>query len=226
MGRRIGGAGGGSDKGGVSGAAVVVAVAGVLAVGGAGFAGLEGATVSSGGAAESLTGPNLAVRKAEGQKSARKGEAKQAWQKMGMRELKKTVKQDISCLAHSHGKVREFFLRTPCTSLDRILLAVGDGQGNTMLVSVVWVGFRTKTQAADFKRVEDVPGSGDITPLGASLLTMTEIRFTGNHYKPRLDGKTLVIAETETATGHFGEDVLDAVADVAVYLPDVERAKR
>lgn len=226
MGRRIGGAGGGSDPGGISGSVVAVAVAGLLAVGGVGAAGLGGATASSGGAAESLTGPNLSARKADGQKSARKGEAKQTWQKMGMRELKKTVKQDLTCLEHSHGKVREFFLRTPCTSLDRILFAVGDGQGNTMLVSVVWVGFRTKAQAAEFKRVEDISGSGDITPLGAPLLGMADIRFTANHYKARPDGKTIVIAETETATGHFDNEVLDAVADVAVFLPDVEHAKR
>jgi hypothetical protein len=68
MGRRIGGAGGGSDPGGISGAAVAVAVAGVIAVGGAGTAGLEGAAA---GSSESLTGPNLTPRKTEDQKSAR-----------------------------------------------------------------------------------------------------------------------------------------------------------
>jgi hypothetical protein len=226
MGRRIGGAGGGSDPGGgISGPVVVAAVAGVVALGGAGVAGLEGDAAST-GAGESLSGQNLSTRKAEGQKSARKGNSRQAWERMGMRELKKFAKQDLTCVAYSHGQVREFFLHTPCTSLDRIVFAIEDGHGNSLLVSVEWVGFRTKTQATAFKKVEDTPDSGDITPLGGSLLATADVHFSGNHYKSRLDGKTMVIAETETAAGKFSNTVLDAVADVAVYLPDIEHAKR
>lgn len=173
-----------------------------------------------------MGGPDLSVRRAEGQKSARRGDSKQAWERMGMRELKKAVKQDLSCVARSHGQVREFFVRTPCASLDRIVFAVSDGRGSSMLVSVAWVGFHTKAQAAEFRKVEDTPNSGDVTPLGGSLLSLADVRFSGNHYRSRPDGKTVVIAETETASGQFGNATLDAVADVAVYLPDVEHAKR
>jgi hypothetical protein len=224
MARRIGGAGGGSDPGGgISGGVLAIAVAGALALGGVGAGGLTGGTAVTG---ESPGGPDLSVRNAEGRKSARKGDSRQAWERMGMRELRKVAKQDLTCVEHSRGRVREYFLRAPCTSLDRIVFAVGDGHGDSMFVSVEWVGFRTKTQAAEFKKVEDAPDSGDIVPLGGSLLTMADVHFSGNHYKSRLDGKTVVIAETETAVGQFGDTVLDTVADVAVYLPDVEHAKR
>jgi hypothetical protein len=136
-----------------------------------------------------------------------------------MRTLKKTFKRDLKCVAASTDRVREFFLRTPCTSLDRILFAVGDGKGNSAVISVAWVGFRNRSDADAFERVETIQGSGDITPLAGALLNLADVRFTGHHYQPRRDGTTMVIAETESAAGYVGSDVLDALAEVAVWLP-------
>jgi hypothetical protein len=113
--------------------------------------------------------------------------------------------------------VREFFVRAPCTSLDRMLF--GDGDGNGVVVFVAWVGFRTSGHAQEFKRLDDVYGSGNITPLGGALLDMADIHFTGQHYRSRADGKTIVIAEAEPGAGHLSDELLDAVADVAAELP-------
>ncbi|HEX7306524.1 hypothetical protein [Lentzea sp.] len=60
---------------------------------------------------------------------------------------------------------------------------------------------------------------GDITPLATPLLDLADIRFTGLHHQSRSDGSTVVIAETESASGQVSGDVLDAMADVASWLP-------
>jgi hypothetical protein len=220
MARRIGGAGGGSDPGKGNGAKTLVAAAAftLVVVGGTTGAISLGGTSGSGGTTNSAS-PDLNTRTNEGKKSAKNGKADEAWSRMGLRTLKRAIKRDIKCVAASTDRVREFFLRTPCTSLDRILFAVGDGRGNSAVISIAWVGFRNRGDGDAFERVEKVQGSGDISPLGGALIDLAHIRFTGRHFQSRRDGNTIVIAETESAAGRVNDDVLDALADVAAWLP-------
>ena len=211
--RRIGGKGGGSDpgpgKGGKGGGFVAAAVlVGAVAVAG-------GSLPPSGRPGAAPSGKNISAAK----NGARKGDADQAWRRMGMRTLKKKAKQDLTCVASSFGQVRGFLVRHPCRSLERVLFAIGDDRGNVVVVSVAWVGFRTRRDAREFQRLEDVHGTGDITPLAGALLDLADIRFTGRHYRSRPAGSTTVVAETEPATGRVGEEMLGALADVAVLLP-------
>ncbi|GHH35575.1 hypothetical protein [Lentzea cavernae] len=207
--------------GGKKGAGVVVAGALALTV----AAGTGGVTTIGGlGTAEVGSGGSslrLGPRKAEGQKTARKGDAEGAWQRMGMRQLKRTARQQAECVAVSFGEVREFFTRNRCTSLDRVLFAVADGAGNTAVISVVWVGLASDSDARRFQSVMNRHGSGDITPLGSHLLDMAEIHFTGLRYGSDRDGRTVTVAEAETASGQVDDDTLDALAEVAAHLPRV-----
>ncbi|AHH99874.1 hypothetical protein [Kutzneria albida] len=217
--RRIGGAGGGSDPGpGKSGGAAVAAVvlAGAMAAAGGG-ATLGGAssTVSS---IDSATGRNLNAKKADAKSSARRGDAEDAWRRLSMRTIKKVLKEELACVTHSFGQVRDFFVRTPCRALDEAVFAIGD-EGSAVIVSVAWVGFRNSEHARDFQRVIDVYGTGDVTPLGGAVLGMADVHFTGQHYQSRRENSTVVIAEAEALTGHVDNDVLDTVAEVAVLLP-------
>ncbi|MGH3898136.1 MAG: hypothetical protein ACRDTA_07745 [Pseudonocardiaceae bacterium] len=222
MRRRIGGAGGGSDPG--SGKtdrfiAVAVLTGAVIATGaGVGVSTSLGGA-STGQAVDTAAGRSISAKKAEGKKAARNGNADEAWRRMGMRTLKKAVKQDVKCAANSFGHVREFFARTPCKSLDRMLFGIGDDQGNSVVVSIAWVSFHTRGDAREFKRLDDVHGTGNVTPLTSTLLGLADISFTGHHYQSRPGGKTIVIAEAEPATGLVSDEVLDDVADVAVLLP-------
>ena len=232
--RRIGGAGGGSDKagGGLAVVGVAAVALGVLGTGAAGTtAGVVGTPVGSGvGAGSSAgsgvssgvgssAGESISVRKADGKKSARKGDSDAAWRRLGMKELKKQSKKDLECLSASFDQVQEFLIRTPCASLDRMLFAVGDGEGNSAVVSVVWVGFRTTRDVTAFKRVVDRQGSGDIRPLATPLLELADIHFSGLNYGSETTGKGITIAETETASGTVAPDLLDALAEVAALLP-------
>jgi hypothetical protein len=211
--RRIGGKGGGSDKasGGVALVGATVVALGALGAG--------GAVGTSAGVAGTSAGEGITVRKAESKKSARNGDSESAWRRLGLRQVKKQVKRDVECVTASFSQVQEFFLRTPCTSLDRVLFAVGDDQGNSAVVSVVWVGFRTTRETAAFKSVIDRQGSGDVRPLATPLLDLAEIRFTGLNYDSETTGKSIAIAETEQATGTVSPDLLDALAEVAAQLP-------
>lgn len=221
MGRRIGGPGGGSDPGPGNGTGWLVAagtVALALAAGTSGVLG-TGGTATETGTASSLNAKDLAKRTNESKKSARSGKTDEALNRMGMRALKKTLKRDLKCVAASTDQVRDFFLRTPCKSLNRILLAVGDTAGNSAVISVAWTSFANRTDADAFENLEAVQGSGDITPLAGTLLGLTGVHFTGHHYQSHRDGTKVVIAETETLGGHVDDEVLDALAEVAVWLP-------
>jgi hypothetical protein len=215
-------------KGGKAGTAAVVAAL-AIAGGGAGVGTLGGAGAQAGADAlagntagdvvDSLPGRSLKTRKAEAQKSAKKGKTDEALGRFKLKRLKKQAEHEFDCLAASDGKVREFLARTPCTSLDRMLLAVGDGHGDAAVISVVRVGFRSTKQATAFEKIERVQGSGDVRPLEiAAVLGLTGVRISGRHYQSRADKNGMIVAETETATGHLGNATLDALADVAVYF--------
>jgi hypothetical protein len=218
MARRIGGAGGGSDKGKSKGNAGIVAAAAVVGIVAAG-GGISLGTAPSTGTSNLGAGQNMSQRKADGKKSAQNGNWDDAVRRLGMRSLKKTTRKSGKCASNSFGQVREFFLRTPCRSLERTLFAVGDDRGNVLLVSVAWVGFSSRGKAADFKKLNDIHGTGDIAPLAGSLLGMADVRFTGHHYHSRNDGNTIVVAEAESATGTVAGEVLDAATEIAVLLP-------
>ncbi|MCT2584185.1 hypothetical protein [Actinophytocola gossypii] len=219
-------------RGGGKGAVVVGAVVlGMIASGG-GIASVGVGGGTAGGQVSVQTGvgsvrlggssAQLRVRKTEGQKSARRGEPGRAWQRMGLRQVKRTPRQQVSCVVASFGQVRTFLARHRCTFLERVLFAVADEAGNVAVVSVAWIGLRNSATARAFRELMDVHGSGDITPLGGPLLDLGEITFTGLRYGSDRDGTAVTVAEAENALGgQFDHDSLDAIAEVAAFLPRV-----
>ncbi|MER5391109.1 hypothetical protein [Saccharopolyspora sp. NPDC002686] len=228
-------AGGGSDPGPRKGNTASLVVAGTLAfavASGSGALSTGSAVTAESAAGESAVGEpanavtrntgsrNLKARKTDAKRSVRRGQAEDAWRRMGLRRLRQSDKVPAAdCIAHSFGEVREFLARTPCRSLDRIVFAVGDDQGNAAVVSVAWVQFRNRSTVRKFQRLEDRHGTGDIKALGSSLLAMRDIEFTGHHYSTEPRGTTLTIAEAETISGTYSADDLDAIAEVAALLP-------
>ncbi len=225
MKRRIGGAGGGSDpapkKGGPLLAAAVLAGSMAVAGGGLGAGGASLGT-SSPRAANTAAGK---ARKANSRKAAIRGNVEEAWRRLGVRRPRRVRegKERLDCLGHSFGEVRAFFLRNPCRALNRKLFGVSDGSGNIAAVSVVSVTMPSRGQARRFQRTIDVHGSGDIEPLPRTLLKSHDTGFTGLNYDSRLRGTTTVIAETETASGHFSPSALDAIAEIAALVSSPRR---
>ncbi|MEU4249333.1 hypothetical protein AB0F15_18170 [Amycolatopsis sp. NPDC026612] len=199
-------------KGGVFGAAVlatVVAAAGggdvVTSVG----AGLDAATARSASDADT----------ANSKKAARKGNRAEAWRRLALKEIKSEIKKNLRCAVQSFGQVQQFFVRHPCDKLDQLLFVVRDKNGNTIAGSVMWVKMPSAESAAQLRKVEDTYGSGDVTPFGTQVIEAGGFRFTGKHYRSRLDEELFVIAETDPIKGRPSDAFLKQVADVADVLP-------
>ncbi|WP_433274335.1 hypothetical protein ACQPZF_21470 [Actinosynnema sp. CS-041913] len=142
-----------------------------------------------------------------------------AWNGLGLRVVDRVTRDDRDCVANSFGQVRELLTAAPCSSLSRMLFTLADDKGTVVAVSVAWVEFGARDVATEFKRVEDIHGTGDITPLSASLLLMDDITFTAHHYGSELRESTVVVAETETVGGTATPEFLRQVAGVAVRTP-------
>lgn len=142
------------------------------------------------------------------------------WRDSGLRVVDRAARADGECVSHSFGQVQELLKATPCVALDRMLFTLTDDKGGTIVVFVAWVEFDDRDKAREFKRVEDIHGTGDITPLSGSLLLMPDVPFTAHNYDSDvLDGTTVVVAETELVTGGFTAEYLDDVAAIAVRTP-------
>ncbi|WP_367130046.1 hypothetical protein [Saccharothrix sp. HUAS TT1] len=142
------------------------------------------------------------------------------WRDRGLRVVDRASRADGECVPHSFGQVQELLRAVPCVALDRMLLTVTDDEGGTAVVFVAWVEFADRDQAREFKRLEDVHGTGDITPLSGSLLQVAEVPFTALNYDSDVvDGVTVVIAEAENVAGGFTAEYLDDIAAIAVDTP-------
>jgi hypothetical protein len=202
-------------KGAAGGAALADVGAAVIAASG-GFSG-AGAAGSVGADASIVQTVRAETQAAE--EDAAQGREVEAWLRMGLKELKKVAKKDLECAVQSRGQVQQFLLRNPCRSLDGVVLAIGDPNSDLVAVSVAWVRMRSKDTTARLKKLEDAPGTGDITPIAAEVLQLGGVRFTAQHYASRQDGTLLVIAEADSLRGQPPAMLLDAAAHIADELP-------
>ncbi|MEV0679376.1 hypothetical protein AB0I60_22920 [Actinosynnema sp. NPDC050436] len=143
----------------------------------------------------------------------------EAWRDLGLTVVDQTSRTDQDCVAHSFGQVHDLLAAAPCRSLSRALFTLADGKGSLVAVSVAWVEFVERDVAKEFKRVEDIYATGDITPLPASLLRLDEITFTAHHYDSELFNTTVVVAEAENVTGAASPEFLRQITQVAVLTP-------
>lgn len=144
----------------------------------------------------------------------------EVWRDSGLRVVDRATRADDECVSHSFGQVQELLKVVPCVALDRMIFTVTDDEGGTAVVFVAWVEFGDGDRAREFKRVEDIHGTGDITPLSGSLLQVKDVPFTALNYDSDLvDGVTVVIAEAENVAGGFTAEYLDDIAAVAVRTP-------
>ncbi|NKQ53285.1 hypothetical protein HFP15_10360 [Amycolatopsis sp. K13G38] len=203
-----------NKKGGVAVAAT--ALAGTVAFG---ASGIGGAGAGGGTAADSVAGQSLHTKTESGKSEARKGRSEQAWSRMGWQQLRRKIEHAAECAVNSYGQVREFFVRDPCKSLDRTLLAVADGNGNTIVVSIAWVRMASGTAARKLTDLADTDGTGNVSPLGAAALGLEGIRFTGRYYSSDRRGALAVISEAAPASGHPDGEEMDAATQIAVLLP-------
>jgi hypothetical protein len=173
----------------------------------------------SGTAVDSVAQGGLRAKTNSSKSEASKGRYDQAWTRMGSKQLQRRAERALKCAADSYGQVQEFFLRTPCRALDRVLLAIGDGKGNTVVVSIAWVQMGSAGAAGQLKQLADTDGTGNVSPLGAAVLNLGDVRFTGEHYDSDRRGPLTVIAEAAPGSGHPDGETMDAATEIAVVFP-------
>ncbi len=186
-----------------------VATAGVVLAATGGIGGGTAASLDS-AAGQALKG------KSSSKQSAQRGRHSEAWQRLGWRQLKRTAKRELKCGPHSFGEVQRFFLRHPCVDLDRLIVTIDDGAGNTIAVSVAWVKMPKASEASELKRLIDKDGTGNVALLGEKEHGG---RFTGENYDSRLRKKLVVIAESAPAAGRPSKATLETAVEIAVEFP-------
>ncbi|CCH31655.1 hypothetical protein ABZ816_24950 [Actinosynnema sp. NPDC047251] len=142
-----------------------------------------------------------------------------AWRELGLKVVEQTSRTDQDCVANSFGQVKDLLTAAPCRSLSRLLFTLADDKGSLVAVSVAWVEFGDRAVATEFRRVEDIYGTGDITPLSARLLLMSDITFTAHHYDSEQFNTTVVVAEAENVKGAATPEFLHRITEVAVLTP-------
>lgn len=188
----------------------------------AGFrpAGLGGAGAGAGGtAADSAARQSPRTKTQNGKSEARNGRTAQAWTRLGWKQLERKAEHAVDCAVNSYGQVRDFFVHTPCKSLDRALLAVADDTGNTIVVSIAWVRMGSGGAAARLKDLADTDGTGNVSPLGSAVLDLRDIRFTGRYYSSDRRGALVVISEAAPGGAHPDATAMEAATEVAVLFP-------
>lgn len=197
-------------------AALAVGTAVVLGASG-GLGGITAVSGSAGGstaisAAETVVVRNIQSHLGKAKRTARQGNSQRAWQQLRMRKGPERHENAVECVTFTFGQVQEFFLTTPCQSLERWQYPITDEAGSTMLVAVSKVTMRQASQARQFRRLIDEHGTGDIQPIAPI------VPFTGHHYDSKPAGRSVIVAETEPLTGNPSEAVLQATAEAATAI--------
>ncbi|OLT46395.1 hypothetical protein BJF85_17200 [Saccharomonospora sp. CUA-673] len=155
--------------------------------------------------------------------AVKKGRPAQALRHLKLKRPARKVERALECGINSYGEVQRFLIRNPCRSLDRSLFTLDDEHGNRMVVSISWVRMPTSAQAARLRRIADVYGTGNVSPLPGHVVGAGDIEWTGRNYDSRRMRQTTVIAETEPVHGEIDPEYLDNVAELAVHFPRPKR---
>jgi hypothetical protein len=174
------------------GGGAVLAVVLAVAVGAGGTAGVAGTAAGAGGTTASASS-------ARASSQARRQDADRIRARLLRQALRVESRFDTTddCVAHSYGKVREFFQEQPCVALHRAWFEVRDRRRGMVLVAVSWVEMPDTRSARAFHELVDTHGTGNVTELSREEGPHRRVRFTGQHYVSRRDGTTVVNTQAE-----------------------------
>jgi hypothetical protein len=199
--------GGGGGTGGGALLAVVLAVA--LGAGG---------TASGAGTAVGAGGTTASASSARTTSQALRQDADRIRARLLRQAQRVESRFDTTddCVAHSYGKVQEFFREKPCVALHRAWFEVQDRRRGFVLVAVSWVEMPDTRSAREFHELVDTHGTGNVTELSREEGPHRRVRFTGRHYASRRDGVTVVNAQAEPIGRAAAAAELEEIASQAL----------
>lgn len=195
--------------------------AGMILLAGALALALANADQDAGPASGSSGGGQVVTNSvAASREAALRGDIAAMAQRLGMTASARGHRHNVNCAAFATGQVRQYLLRTPCRSMDRVLFTIREAGGGTIAIAVAWVDFATAAQARGLRRVDDAPGTGQVNPLPGSTANIPNVHLTGRHHRSRQVGTTAVLADAEpVVAGQQTDALLDELARIAVLLP-------
>lgn len=206
-GRRIGGAGGGSDPGGRSSATALAAVAVAAAV-------VLGGTVSvslgSGAGGASSSGGSSARAPSRANKASSDA-AVARLKTRGVHIEGELTDDSTDCVEHSYGEVQEFLRRNRCLALHRAQLELRDPKGDVALVAAFWIEMSDEPAAAQLVRLLDTRGTGNIRELSREEGRYKLVRYSGPAYDSDRDGTFVRSAQAEPVARGWAGLALTAV---------------
>lgn len=191
--RRIGGPGGGSDKGKRGGAVLAVGVVVVIGVGG--VSATVSASTGSGTSASANSPARGRVQVRVGRAESQSAEVRLL--KQGFRIAGRETDDATDCVGHSYGTMPDYFRRQPCVALHRAFFEVRDAKGDIVLVAASWVQMPDDDSARELKTKLDTNGTGNLTELSRDKGKYKRVRFTGDAYASRLDGTVVTNAQAQ-----------------------------
>jgi hypothetical protein len=123
------------------------------------------------------------------------------------------------CAAHAYGRMKDFFLRTPCSSVHRVLAT--SRQGNRQVVIAAYaIVFASTTRAQAFTTLVNADGTGNVSDLLREGVTYPggPRQLPDAAFAAHAAGTRVVVAEAAYATGTSsnGDPHLKALAQQAV----------
>lgn len=196
--RRIGGAGGGSDKGRAGGGAVVAVGLGITLAVGAGGTSVVGEAAGAGASSVSVSSGSSAVPRGRARIGTQRSQAAQVrLTRQGVRVRSRLTDDAVDCAGHAYGQLRDFFRSHPCVGLHRALFDIRDRRGDVILLAVAWVEMPDEAGARALHRLVDADGTGNITELSRERGRYRSVRFTGDLYASHRDGTMVTNAQLQ-----------------------------
>ncbi|QXG75423.1 hypothetical protein KUM42_16580 [Modestobacter sp. L9-4] len=129
------------------------------------------------------------------------------------------AKDDQSCAAHAYGSVAEFFGRSDCTALTRMLWSA-DADGQPAVVSMSRVTMPDAGLAEALRALADTDLSGNVDDLLRDGVRYTggPAKLTQTQYDSDVNGTVVTIVETSYVGQRGSDEALDALAETALAV--------
>jgi hypothetical protein len=101
------------------------------------------------------------------------------------------VDRQHDCAAHSYGLVQDYFRSHPCGGVTRAVIELTDKRRNVLLIAVSRVDMPTPTEAAQYRKLVDQDGTGNVTELSRERGRYRSYHYTGRFYTSSLDGTSV-----------------------------------
>lgn len=136
--------------------------------------------------------------------------------RLGVRVTGRLVDDANDCAANSYGRVQRYLQAHPCSGLRRAQFEVRGTKGDVALVPVAWVEMPTEGEAEALKELLDTGGSGNITELSRQGGRFQTVRYTGDAYASRQDGRLVINAQAQPVLRGWTGLALTTIATEAV----------